>query len=84
MAGYGRQPEFELTAPGAPTREQRIAWAMLSKPDFRKSCEKEGLRVDWALVRRMAGGEGDGREGKENGMRKGGIRWWRRGIRSKL
>jgi hypothetical protein len=78
--GYGRQPEFEINLPGTPTRYRRLAWTMFSKPVFREACEKEGLRVDWALVKRIAT-EGDGDDG--NQLRGKGNQW-RRGIRIKL
>ncbi|KAF5369693.1 hypothetical protein D9615_010148 [Tricholomella constricta] len=57
MIGYGHQPEFDIGPPGAPTLKVRLAWAMLSKPEFRGACEKEGLRVDWDRLRRLAGVE---------------------------
>jgi peroxisomal coenzyme A diphosphatase NUDT7 len=81
--GYGRQPEFEVNPPGAPTRDQRLAWTMLSKPVYRAACEKEDVRVDWALLRRMVG-EGDG--GGDGGTPRPKVseRRWRRGVRSKL
>jgi hypothetical protein len=81
MVGYGRQPEFELNRPGAPTRDRRLAWTMFNKPVFREACEKEGVRVDWALVKRIASAEGHSDGGSRQNSR--GKRW-RRGVWSKL
>jgi hypothetical protein len=57
---YDRQPEFEVSRPGGPTRDQRLAWTMLSRPAFREVCEKEGVGVDWALLRWMRKTRGRG------------------------
>ncbi|KAF9449059.1 hypothetical protein P691DRAFT_728642 [Macrolepiota fuliginosa MF-IS2] len=51
--GYGRQPDFEVITPGAPSLDERIAWALLSRPVFRHACEKEG--VDLALPMKICG-----------------------------
>ena len=83
MVGYDRQPEFEMNRPGAPTRYQRLAWTLLSKPMLREACEKEGLRVDWALVKRIAT-EGDGDSGNGDRLPGKRLKRWRRGVRSKL
>ena len=51
--GYGRQPEFEVYSPNAPTMEQRMAWALLNRKVFWEACEKEG--IDLSLARKIAG-----------------------------
>ncbi|RDB20080.1 Nudix hydrolase 15, mitochondrial [Hypsizygus marmoreus] len=68
--GYGRAPAFEINPPGAPTSEARLAWTILSKPEFREASEKEGIIVDWELLRRLAG-VGDDRNSTDKSRRKG-------------
>lgn len=51
--GYGREPDFEVHAPNAPSLEQRLAWALLTRKVFWDACEKEG--VDLSPARRIAG-----------------------------
>lgn len=53
IIGYGRQPEFEVTTPGIPSLDERIAWALLSKPVFRRACEREG--IDLTLPMKICG-----------------------------
>ena len=43
MIGYDRDPEFRVTASEIPPLDERIAWAMLSRPVFRHACEREGI-----------------------------------------
>ncbi|KAG5637811.1 hypothetical protein H0H81_003143 [Sphagnurus paluster] len=53
--GYARQPEFALTPPGrTPPLRARLAWTMISKPEFREACEREGIPVDWKRLHRWA------------------------------
>jgi len=66
---------------GAPGAEERIAWMMLSKPEFREACEGEGVNVDWGLVRRLAGVKKDVGTGVVKGRRE---RRRSRGVWSKL
>lgn len=74
QAGYGRAPDFEVHPPGEPPMEQRIAWALLTKPVFRNACEQEG--VDISVARRIAGlikgedAELDSVSGKEDWTRR--------------
>ncbi|KAF9004221.1 hypothetical protein BDQ17DRAFT_1390265 [Cyathus striatus] len=51
--GYGREPDFEWHAPNAPTMEQRIAWALLSRPVFNEACKRE--KVDLRRARKVLG-----------------------------
>ncbi|KAH9931777.1 NUDIX hydrolase domain-like protein [Amylocystis lapponica] len=44
--GYGREPDFELYAPGQPTLEQRLAHALKHHPVFRKAARREGIDPD--------------------------------------
>lgn len=53
--GYGRLPDFDVNPHGTLTIEAGLAWAMLSRPQFREASEKEGLKVDWARLKRIAG-----------------------------
>ncbi|KAF8886963.1 NUDIX hydrolase domain-like protein [Infundibulicybe gibba] len=39
--GYRQAPDFEVQPPGAPSLEQKIAWAMLQKPVLKEACEAE-------------------------------------------
>lgn len=57
MIAYGHPPEFDIYPPGieTPTLKARLAWAMLSRPQLREACQKEGLKVDWDRLRRIAG-----------------------------
>lgn len=43
--GYGREPEFQVTESEIPSLDERIAWALLSRPVFRRACEKEGVNL---------------------------------------
>jgi len=56
---YGRAPEFDVDLPGGPTLKARIAWAMLGKPEFREAFQKEGMQVNRARLRRLAGVKDD-------------------------
>ncbi|KAF6751545.1 NUDIX hydrolase domain-like protein [Ephemerocybe angulata] len=56
--GYGREPSFEVHAPGSPSTEERIAWALLTRKVFVDACEKEG--VDLTVARRIAGMDDQG------------------------
>lgn len=51
--GYGHQPDFEVHAPGAPSTEVRIAWALLHRKVFRDACEKEG--IDLRIAEKVSG-----------------------------
>ncbi|KAG6888518.1 hypothetical protein C0995_007761 [Termitomyces sp. Mi166 len=65
---YGRPPEFDVYPPGVkpPTLKERLAWALLSRPQLREACQKEGLGVDWDRLRRIAGVKEDAKvQGKE-------------------
>ncbi|KAJ7642346.1 NUDIX hydrolase domain-like protein [Mycena polygramma] len=53
------QSDFDVLPPGAQTLEARVAWAVYSNPDFRDAYAREGIRVDWRLVGRIAGVGGD-------------------------
>ncbi|KNZ72582.1 Nudix hydrolase 15, mitochondrial [Termitomyces sp. J132] len=57
MIAYGHPPEFDIYPPDidTPTLKTRLAWAMLSRPQLREACQKEGLQVDWDRLRRIAG-----------------------------
>ena len=46
MVGYGRQPDYELFAPGQLTREQRLAYAMKHNEVLRQAQKEEGLDPD--------------------------------------
>ncbi|KAF8165916.1 NUDIX hydrolase domain-like protein [Crassisporium funariophilum] len=61
--GYARQPDFEVSPPGALSTEERIAWALVNKPVFREACDRE--RVDLGVARRILR-----RLGLEEGMEK--------------
>lgn len=43
IVGYQREPDFEVNPPHAATMEERIAYALLYRPGFRASCEKEHI-----------------------------------------
>ncbi|KAF9477836.1 hypothetical protein BDN70DRAFT_809966 [Pholiota conissans] len=49
--GYGREPDFEVHPPNASTTTERMAWALLNRPAFRKACEEEG--VDMRTAKRV-------------------------------
>ncbi|KXN88980.1 Nudix hydrolase 15, mitochondrial [Leucoagaricus sp. SymC.cos] len=51
--GYGREPEFQVIAPGTPSLDERVAWALLNRPVFRRACEKEGVSL--ALPMKICG-----------------------------
>jgi hypothetical protein len=44
--------------------EQRIAWAVLTIPEFKEGYEREGVKVDWEEIRRVAWGGEVGNDGK--------------------
>jgi hypothetical protein len=46
---YGRSPDFQVMIPETPSLDERIAWALLSKPVFRRACEKEGVSLAFPL-----------------------------------
>jgi hypothetical protein len=58
---------------------------MLSQPAFREACEKDGIRVDWALLKWIAGVESGSDLGGDGGSKpKGkGKPWWK-DVQSKL
>ncbi|KAF8076966.1 NUDIX hydrolase domain-like protein [Lyophyllum atratum] len=83
--GYARAPEFEVEPPGAPGLEKRLAWAVLSKPEVWEALEREGVRVDWRRIRKLAGvEEGVGGEGKGEGRGRGRGKMRRGRWRSRL
>ena len=49
MIGYDRDPEFRVTASEIPPLDERIAWAMLSRPVFRHACAREGINPSLAM-----------------------------------
>lgn len=51
IIGYQREPDFEVNPPHAATMEERIAYALLHRPGFRESCEKE--HVDLRPAKRI-------------------------------
>lgn len=53
MIGYDRDPEFLITTSEIPPLDERIAWAMLSRPVFRHACEREGINL--SLTMRICG-----------------------------
>ncbi|KAF8198865.1 NUDIX hydrolase domain-like protein [Mycena galopus ATCC 62051] len=55
VAHAPRLPDFEVLPVGAQTPEARIAWAVYTSPVFREAYQREGLRVDWKAVARIAG-----------------------------
>ena len=46
--GYKREPSFELHAPGSPSTEERLAWALVKRPSFLEACLKEGVDLGYA------------------------------------
>ncbi|KAJ7109089.1 NUDIX hydrolase domain-like protein [Mycena crocata] len=52
---HAREPDFEVLHPDGQTREERIAWAIVSNPVFRDAYEAEKIKVDWPAVHRLAG-----------------------------
>ncbi|KZT06452.1 uncharacterized protein LAESUDRAFT_725888 [Laetiporus sulphureus 93-53] len=44
--GYGREPDFDVCAPGQPSQEERIAFEMRNHPIFREAARQEGLDPD--------------------------------------
>ncbi|KAJ7446342.1 NUDIX hydrolase domain-like protein [Mycena latifolia] len=50
-----RTPDFEVAPPGGQTGEERIAWVILTNPTFKEAYEVEGLKINWDVVRRLAG-----------------------------
>ncbi|KAJ7225070.1 NUDIX hydrolase domain-like protein [Mycena haematopus] len=55
IAHAPRVPDFEVMPPGAQTLEARVAWAVYSSPTFREAYVREGIRMDWKAVARLAG-----------------------------
>jgi hypothetical protein len=51
IAGYARQPDFEVHPPNAISTEERIAYALLHRKVFRDACEKEN--IDLRIAKRM-------------------------------
>ena len=51
--GYAREPDFEVQAPGTPTTEETMAWAMLHRPVFHAACKEEG--IDMRAAQRIVG-----------------------------
>ncbi|CCM07088.1 uncharacterized protein FIBRA_09414 [Fibroporia radiculosa] len=43
IIGYGRAPDFELDAPGQPSWNERIAYALKHSPVFLEAMQKEGI-----------------------------------------
>ncbi|KAF9463715.1 NUDIX hydrolase domain-like protein [Collybia nuda] len=80
--GYGREPDFEVHPPGSPSRDERFAWAMVSRPALREACDKEGLRADWEVLTRLAKGDTRRVDVKEKIAHKKGI--WSADVWSKL
>ncbi|KAG6810369.1 hypothetical protein H0H92_012155 [Tricholoma furcatifolium] len=78
---YGHPPEFDVHPPEleVPELKVRLAWTMLSKPEFREACEREGLQVDWERLRRIAGVERE-----SDGTKIGKQKVNRRRVKSKL
>jgi len=77
---YHRPPSFECQPRGSPETVQRLAWAMLTKSVYREACEEEGIKMDWALLRELAGvdrEDGEGGQGVVNSTRKVYIRKYR-------
>ncbi len=72
MIGYAREPDFEVQAPGTPTTEERMAWAMLHRPVFHAACKGEGIDmgaaqriVDAFLKKQGARKQRDNLEGRK-------------------
>ncbi|GLB34335.1 putative NUDIX domain containing protein [Lyophyllum shimeji] len=83
--GYARTPEFEVQPPRAPKLEARLAWALLSRPEFREAYSKEGIKVDWGRLRRLAEvHEARSGEGKDRDSRPRRREREKQKIRSKL
>ncbi|KAG6836965.1 hypothetical protein H0H93_000357 [Arthromyces matolae] len=58
---YGHPPEFDVNPPNAPSLRTRLAWTVISKPDFREAFKRENIKVDWDRLKHIAGvKEGDG------------------------
>ncbi|KAJ7193667.1 NUDIX hydrolase domain-like protein [Mycena pura] len=52
---HARAPDFEVAPPDALTGPARIAWALITNPVFKEAYDAEGIDIDWAVVRRVAG-----------------------------
>ncbi|KAJ7193653.1 hypothetical protein GGX14DRAFT_701098 [Mycena pura] len=52
---HARAPDFEVAPPDALSGAARIAWALITNPVFKEAYDAEGIDVDWAAVRRVAG-----------------------------
>ncbi|EMD40315.1 hypothetical protein CERSUDRAFT_110918 [Gelatoporia subvermispora B] len=44
--GYGREPDYELNAPGQPSLPERLAYALRNHPVLREAALKEGIDPD--------------------------------------
>ncbi|KAF7364278.1 Nudix hydrolase 15, mitochondrial [Mycena sanguinolenta] len=88
VAHAPRVPDFEVMPPGAQTPEARIAWSVYSSPTFREAYAREGIRVDWNAVARIAGVKdmrlAGIRDEKDKAVRESSARHRRRAHRSKL
>lgn len=47
--GYGRDPDFELMAPGQTSLEERIAYVIKHDERLREACIAEGIEKDWGI-----------------------------------
>ncbi|KAJ7193650.1 NUDIX hydrolase domain-like protein [Mycena pura] len=52
---HARAPDFEVAPPDALSGTARIAWALITNPVFKEAYDAEGIDIDWAVVRRVAG-----------------------------
>ncbi|KAJ7192047.1 hypothetical protein GGX14DRAFT_406736 [Mycena pura] len=52
---HAHAPDFEVAPPDALSGAARIAWALIINPVFKEAYDAEGIDVDWAVVRRVAG-----------------------------
>ncbi|KAJ8087251.1 8-oxo-dGTP diphosphatase [Marasmius tenuissimus] len=60
--GYGKEPEFEVNPPTAPTMEQRLAWGAVKPGSLIKDALlEENIDVDWNKLRKLAGIEENSR-----------------------
>ncbi|KAJ6496210.1 NUDIX hydrolase domain-like protein [Mycena sanguinolenta] len=88
IAHAPRVPDFEVMPPGAQTAEARVAWGVYSSPTFREAYVREGIRVDWNTVARVAGVKhtrvAGMKDEKDKATRESSARHRRRAHRSKL
>ncbi|KAJ7614862.1 NUDIX hydrolase domain-like protein [Roridomyces roridus] len=66
IAHAPRVPDYEVYPPGVDPRDKRIAIEVFGNPIFRKAYEEEGVSVDWAVVRRVAGVRGRRKDGRRD------------------